>query len=60
MRKRLATKKKSYCKNFLLKKQAKYQEKLRVYERAVNLREKLRLKHHGPTQEELEEMSKNS
>ena len=43
-----------------LKKQAKYQEKLRVYERAVNLREKLRLKHHGPTQEELEEMSKNS
>ena len=43
-----------------LKKQAHYQEKLRVYERAVNLREKLRLKHHGPTQEELEEMSKKN
>jgi hypothetical protein len=39
-----------------LKRQSKYHEKLRVYERAVNLREKLRLKHHGPTPEELDKM----
>ena len=38
-----------------LKRKAKYDEKYRVYERALDLRETLRLKHH-PTEEELKDM----